>query len=211
MPLRLAFYSDQEIPLNAAVDERVMALIGKSRPRIGYVASTPDPERRWFERKRAYYAALGVGLGPYVDAVTPPVDGAWVELMNSDAIHLSGGDTYRFLDWVQRNGLDARLRDYALSGKVLIGVSAGAMLMTPSLRTASLCGDDPGALSPEAHALGLVPFHVWPHYRPEQGWRPESRARVADAAPVYAVPDGSGIVVEGAQVEFIGHVTALQL
>ena len=45
MPLRLAFYSDQEIPLNAAVDERVMALIGKSRPRIGYVASTPDPEQ----------------------------------------------------------------------------------------------------------------------------------------------------------------------
>lgn len=35
MPLRLAFYSDQEIALNGAVDARVLALIGKARPRIG--------------------------------------------------------------------------------------------------------------------------------------------------------------------------------
>lgn len=208
MPLRLAFYSDQVIPLNAAMDARVLALIGKARPRIGYVASMPDPERQWFERKRAYYAALGARLGPYVDAATPPVDGAWVELMNADAIHLSGGPTYRFLQWVQRSGLDARLRDYALSGKVLIGISAGAMLMTPSLCTATRCGDDPGDLPPDAPALGLVPFHVWPHFEPEKARRPEVRALLAEAAPVYALPDGSGLVVEGGNLEFIGHVTA---
>lgn len=209
MPLRLAFYSDQVIPLNAAMDARVLALIGKALPRIGYVASTPDPERQWFERKRAYYAALGARLEPYVDAATSPGDGAWAELMNADAIHLSGGATYRFLDWVQRSGLDARLRDYALSGKVLIGVSAGAMLMTPSLCTATRCGDDPGDLPSDAPAMGLVPFHVWPHFEPEKARRPEVRTLLAEAAPVYALPDGSGLVVEGGNLEFIGHVTAL--
>jgi len=41
MGLRLALYSDQVIPRNAAVDKRVLRLIGVTNPRVGYVSSAP--------------------------------------------------------------------------------------------------------------------------------------------------------------------------
>lgn len=63
MKLRLALYSDQIIPANAAVDRRLLDLIGVDRPRIAYVSSAPDPDRSYFSAKRRYYEQLGVELG----------------------------------------------------------------------------------------------------------------------------------------------------
>ena len=61
---RLALYSDQIIPANAKVDQRVMALIGKAHPQIGYIPSAAVPTRKYFVPKQAYYAALDATVEP---------------------------------------------------------------------------------------------------------------------------------------------------
>ena len=211
MQLRLALYSDQEIPENAQVDEQMLKLVGVARPRIGYVASQPDPSRFYYDRKRAYYKALGATLAPYVDANTSPEDPSVTELLNCDAIHLSGGNTFTFLAWLRQRGLSERLRNFALSGRVLIGVSAGAILLTPSVITAQLCGDELDSSLNDHCALRLAPFHFWPHYNPELGISPEISAVISRTSPIYACPDGSGILITGNKMDFVGHVTAFAL
>jgi dipeptidase E len=84
-------------------------------------------------------------------------------LLTCDAIHLSGGNTYYFLHWLRVRNLLIRLREYVARGGVLIGVSAGAILMTPNIGSASLCGDMPLEGMTDYAALGLVDFAFVPH------------------------------------------------
>ena len=209
--MRLAFYSDQEIAANAPIDERVLRLIGVRRPQIGYVSSSPDPERSYFERKRAYYERLGADLTVYLDATSSDLDRDLGALGRCDAIHLTGGNTFAFLRWLKARRILQMLRAYATEDRgVVIGTSAGAILMTPTAETALLCGDTrpPGAVDDEA--LGLVAFHFWPHYVPGAERVASVQSSIRKFPALYACGDGTGIVISGAQVELYGAVSIAQ-
>lgn len=202
MPIhrRLALYSDQEPPHHSGLDQRLLQLIGTPRPRIGYVAAEPDPQRYFFQRKREDYAALGAELVLYVDADSSAQ--AWVSLLQCQAIHLSGGNTFFFLDWLRRQGRLPELARYAGEGGVLIGVSAGAILMTPGIASAALCGDERMEGCSDDSGLALVDFHFWPHFGPG----PVGDGTSLPAGNVYGCPDGSGIIVDGERIELFGQV-----
>ena len=207
LEMRLALYSDQEIAANAAMDERVLRLIAVRRPRIGYVASAPDPSRSYFDHKRAYYHRLGAELTMYIDSESTDLEGDVQALCTCDAIHLSGGNTFTFLHWLRARGLLTPLHAYALAGRgVLIGASAGAILMTPNIQTAVLCGDVRPQDFTDDQGLGLVDFLFWPHY--QRGAKvsiPLDQARL-----VYGCEDGAGVIVDGAAVELHGAVPIAQ-
>jgi dipeptidase E len=207
--MRLVLYSDQEIAANAAIDERLLRLIGVRRPRIGYVSSAPDPDRCCFDHKRSYYANRGADLAAFLDADTLDLERDLVRLIGCDAIHLAGGNTFSFLRWLTELGVLPVLRTYALDGGVLIGASAGSILMTPAVGTAALCGDehDPGLVHEDA--LGLVDFHFWPHYRPGAEFGAQAQSILRQVVPLYGCPDGSGIVIDGPHVEHHGAVRML--
>lgn len=210
MPLRLALYSDQLIPANRVIDERLLRLIGVVRPRIGYFSSTPDRLRHYFELRRAYYAEIGVALDCYVDAESEPLDAAVAAALRCDAIHLTGGNTYAFLRWLQQHRLLDTLRAYARQQGVLVGTSAGAILMTPDIHTAALCGDVPDPSMADVRALALTSFRFLPHFVPDR-LRPEMWASlVGPESPIYACPDGSGVIVHGDDVETYGAVTIIR-
>jgi dipeptidase E len=205
--MRLALYSDQVIAANAAMDERVLRLVAVRQPRIGYVSSVPDPSRFYFEQKRAYYHRLGAELTMYVDSESKDLEGDLQTICSCDAIHLTGGNTYTFLRWLRARRVLPILRSYALNDRgVLIGTSAGAILMTPTIETALLCGDVRPADFTDDEALGLVDFLFWPHYR--RGAKlsvPLDPGRV-----VYGCEDGAGIIVDGVAVELHGAVPVPQ-
>ena len=58
--LRATLYSDQIIPANRRVDDALLRILGRPSVRVGYIPSTPDPKRRFFDAKVAYYAAYGI-------------------------------------------------------------------------------------------------------------------------------------------------------
>ncbi len=164
---KLAFYSDQDLPANEEMDARLLRLIGRPKPKIGYIPATSDPERIYFRRKADYYAAIGANLVVYIDPDQDASEAEWSTLLSCDAIHLSGGNTFSFLSWLQRRSVLPFLTRYVSEGGVLIGVSAGAILMTPSVSSASLCGDEQDEQLTDDAGLGLVDFHFWPHFNSE--------------------------------------------
>ena len=206
MQRKLALYSDQEIPENRAMDEHLLRLIGCERPRIGYIPPSPEPDRGYFNYKRAYYDQMGATL-VYVEPDADYSESELNDLLACDAIHLSGGNTYSFIKWLKQRNMLAPLRDYVAGGGVLIGVSAGSILMTPDVQTASLCGDEPGNTRIDEPALGIVDFRFWPHYNP--AIKPD----LALAAPsrLYACPDGAGLIVDGDEIVVYGPVKIIDL
>ncbi|WP_373565794.1 Type 1 glutamine amidotransferase-like domain-containing protein [Paraburkholderia bryophila] len=166
---------------------------------------TSDPERIYFRRKADYYAGIGANLVVCVDPSQDTLEAEWSTLLSCDAIHLSGGNTFSFLSWLQRRSALPLLTRYVSEGGVLIGVSAGAILMTPSVNSALLCGDARDEQLMDEAGLGLVDFHVWPHFNAESVTQEQSKLSCT-IPELYACPDGSGIVVDGKEVELFGQV-----
>lgn len=162
-----ALYSDQVI---APMDRRLAALVLSRGNRIGYIASGPDTQRGFFDEKQRYYAKYGLVLDLFVDLDALSGDEEINRLFSCDAIHLSGGHTGDFLRRLRQSGMLDKLRSWALDDGILVGTSAGAILMTPTIAVDALfSGGSPDAVQDGA-ALDLLPFEFFPHLNDDPGY-----------------------------------------
>jgi dipeptidase E len=207
---RLVLYSDQAIAANQQVDQYLLQLLGITAARIGYISSSSDPTRQYFTLKRQYYQQYDLKLVLYVELDVGYNLDLLDQLFACDAIHLSGGNTYYFLYWLQQRGLMERLQHYANHQGVLIGISAGAIMMTPEITSAQLCGDVPYAPLTTCQGLDLVDFAFVPHVQdtPENYIRMQAYANHQQRI-LYGCHDGDGIVVAGETVTLVGNVVSM--
>jgi len=200
-----ALYSDQLIAENAPMDRRIAALVRARGNRIGYIASGPDPERAFFDEKRQYYAKYGLSLDLFVDLDALSGDEEISRLFSCDAIHLSGGHTGDFLRRLRQSGMLDKLRAWALNDGILIGTSAGAILMTPTIAVDALfSGGSPNTVRDGA-ALNMLPFEFFPHLDDDPGYFSALlRYSETTATPILACRDGEGVIISNGLVEIFG-------
>ena len=185
----------------------MLRLIAKPRPRIAWIPSDFRSGSRWFHAKVAYYARYDTDLEEPVrfDAPFTPAD--LERLWTFDAIHLSGGNTAEFLGLLRQHHMLEPLRRFARHGGVLIGESAGAILMTVSIETTFVgeSGDKHPGADFELDALELVDFAFVPHYSDDLETTCRKLATQLRRT-VYACRDGDGIVVNAGELRLIGAV-----
>ncbi|MCA2408649.1 Type 1 glutamine amidotransferase-like domain-containing protein [Rhizobium leguminosarum bv. viciae 248] len=200
-----ALYSDQVIAENAPMDRRLAALVLARGNRIGYIASGPDPQRAFFDEKRQYYLSYGLSLDLFVDLDALSGDEEINRLFSCDAIHLSGGHTGDFLRRLRQSGMLEKLRAWARDDGIVVGTSAGAILMTPTIAVDALfSGSSPDAVRDGA-ALGLVPFEFFPHLNDDPGYLSALlRYSEATVIPILACRDGEGLILGNGLVEIFG-------
>lgn len=206
--MNLAFYSDQIIPENELVDRKLLAVMASKRlgGRIGYVPSGPEPDRRYFQERAAYYARYGLDLCVFYDLDEPHVEDDEALLFQCDAIHLAGGHTGGFLARLRRSGMMPYLKKWAADGGLLIGTSAGAILLTPTIATDALfTGEMPEGRQRET-SLDLVPFEFFPHLSSNPAFLPALiRYSRYTARPIIACNDGDGLIVTNGNVCCVGR------
>ncbi len=161
--MKLALVSDAGSDNGMATIHCVLDALKLDMPRVAYIASEPDPERCYYRATQAIYRELGADLCHYVELETGFDENILAAMFGFDAIHLSGGDTFRFLKWLKKRDLLTPLQTYLRDGGALIGVSAGAMILTPSIESARLCGDTNDVSLQDLSAMSLVPFQFVPH------------------------------------------------
>ncbi|MBY3053846.1 Type 1 glutamine amidotransferase-like domain-containing protein [Rhizobium laguerreae] len=200
-----ALYSDQFIAENAPMDRRLAALILSRGNRIGYIASGPEPQREFFNEKRRYYRSYGLSLDLFFDLDVLSGDEEIGRLFSYDAIHLSGGHTGDFLRRLRQSGMLDKLRSWALDDGILVGTSAGAILMTPTIAVDALfSGGSPDAVQDGA-ALDLLPFEFFPHLNDDPGYLSALlRYSETTATPILACRDGEGLILGNGLVEIFG-------
>ncbi len=89
------------------------------------------------------------------------VKDAGLAIDQAEAIYVGGGNSFRLLDQLQRNGWIERIRARVGCGIPYIGVSAGTNMACPTLKTTN---DMPIVQPATFEALGLVPFQINPHF-----------------------------------------------
>ena len=155
----------------------------------------------------AYYKSLNANLSVYFELETEYDPEKIEDLLACDAIHLSGGSTYNFLYWLRARRFIPLLRDYVANGGVLIGVSAGAILMTPEISTTCLCGEQPSHNLNDLSALNFVDFAFLPHINQIES--PEAKLieySVTQKRKIFGCNDGDGIIVDGDNIQCIGNL-----
>lgn len=207
--MKLIFYGGGFEHENLSLDKEAIKLTGKKRPQVTYIPSCSYESEIDFKHFAEHYYKLGIRK-----IICFPVDIKSDETFQkiafeSDIIHLSGGNTYYFLKHLRKNKLLDRLKKFVADGGVLTGLSAGGILMTPDIKTAGypkFDKDDNDENVRNLNALGLVDFEFFPHYRNSKRYNAAlSKESKKTKRPIFASPDGSGIVVNGNDVKFIGR------
>jgi dipeptidase E len=205
--INLAMYSDQVIPANKQVDDRLLDLLATKGRRIGYVPSGPEPDFRFYHQKQAYYAQMGLSLDLFFDLEQPLSESRIDDLFACDAIHLPGGDTRRFLQHLKASGLSEHLADWARHGGLLIGTSAGAILMTPTVALDAMFSNEAPESVRDSAGLNLVPFEFFPHLNS----KPQFLSMLLDyskrtSGTIAACRDGDGILISEGAIASIGQI-----
>jgi dipeptidase E len=147
-------------------------------------------------------------LGVLELTALPSIDEAqWVSVVReTDVLLVNGGDPLYLCHWMRESGLADLLP--SLGETVYVGLSAGSMVMAPSI------GDDFVMWRPPTggdRTLGLVDFAMFPHLDhedlPDNSMADAERWAAGMQVPGYAIDDQTAIRVTDVTVDVVseGH------
>jgi dipeptidase E len=178
------------------VIQEIDGFLGPVR-RLVFVPFALQDQAAYGDKARQRLAAIGV------EVAILTADEAGRRLVGeAEALFTGGGNTFRLLKTLQDSGLLAVLRERALAGMPYLGSSAGTNIAAPTIRTTN---DMPIVEPASFAALGLVPFHINPHYldpdpgSTHMGETREQRLREfheENATPVVGLREGAWLRIE---------------
>ncbi|MCB2340458.1 Type 1 glutamine amidotransferase-like domain-containing protein [Clostridium estertheticum] len=205
---KIVLYSDQIIKENRKIDYELLRLLNKKNPSIGYIPSCSDLTRKYFNPEVQYYNELGISNIQYFDLDKEYDETKINDIFQSDAIHLSGGNTFYFLYLLKKRNLVKSLQLYVEQGGILIGISAGSILLSKTIDMAQF-GDEDIVGIEDRSSLGIVDFQFMPHWSDDESIKYldllKNYSKVKKTT-IYACNDGDGIVIDGDDIKFIGNV-----
>jgi dipeptidase E len=209
--MQLVIYSGGYYEDNILLNQSLLELCGKSRPRLTFIPSSSE----WGMQDFAEFVDAFDQL-KNLDYIYFPVDhmpspSLVANAFESDIVFLAGGNTFHFLSCLRKHRLISKILKFAQTpGKVLAGLSAGAIMLTPSITTAGFpsfdCDDNYVNLK-DHRSLGLVPFELFPHYRNSDRYRRALVKYSKDTKnPLLGLPDLSGLIVNQNETRLVGNV-----
>ena len=190
-------------------NQKVFSRIGLWLPenaQIGYIPSTPDPDRTYFGEVETFFKDVSPSFTlEYIDIHNEREKPKHLErkLSECDAVYLSGGNTFHFLKAIRDSRMELVLERLA-DEKVFIGTSAGGLIMTPNIELAS--GENDIRLE-NTTGLALVKFGFPPHFIPENPEQlREINSCIGEFPEIYALPEFSGLAVTETEIIPLGTV-----
>lgn len=186
-------------PENPALDLHLVGLSGRELPRVCFVPTASGDAQVSLDRFYAAMQALPVEAS-HLSLFKPPLGSLRDFVFAQDVFYVGGGNTRNLMALWREWGLDALLREAYAAGKVMGGISAGAICWYEQGVTDSI----PGELN-ALRCVGLLPGSNCPHYDSEAGRRPAYHRLILAGMPAgVACDDGVAAVWEDERlVEFV--------
>jgi dipeptidase E len=195
--MRLLFLSNTRGNTNQDIVSRIRLWLPENA-QIGYIASTPDLDRKYFEEVEAFFRYISPSFVlEYIDIHNEretPKHLEW-QLRECDAVYLSGGNVFRFLKAIRDSHMDTILKRLA-GEKFLIGTSAGGLIMTSNATDLALAIRESDISLENTRSLALVKFGFYPHFIPKnQEQLRQINSCIGEYPEIYALPEFSGLAV----------------
>jgi dipeptidase E len=206
--MKIVLYSGGSEEENYFLNKRALRLTEKPDPKLTFIPSSSYDAVEDYRYFVDEFSNLGVSKFLLFNVDIPFTKTMLAEAFKSDLIFLGGGNTFYFLKYLRKNNMFALFDKFLKRGGVLCGLSAGAIVLTPHVHTASFPhfdrDENPFAMK-NFNAGRFVNFEFFPHYKNSKRYESEMlRYSVKTNIPLYAVSDGGGIIVEDEQVSITG-------
>lgn len=174
--------------------------------RIAFVpaaASSPE-EMNYVEESREELIRFGVRRENIKDFdLCHTID--YSEIEDCDAMYVCGGNTFNLLAKIRKTNFDVALERFLASGKVYFGVSAGSIVVTPSIEIALVePGDSNDVGITDFRGLNIVDFEISPHVPEIVSYDNVEKYSKTTKNKIYAIDHNSAILVQDKSVQIIG-------
>ncbi len=206
--MKFVLYSGGEYSDNQELDLNLIKLTKKTKPSITYISSATEYYDDEFEDYQEHFKQFGVKQFKYLKTDQEYDKKYLDQAFQNDIVFLSGGNTFYFLYFLKKFKIIKRINEFSTSGGVVAGLSAGSIIMTPNINTAAFPEFDRdenylGIVN--LKSLNFVDFEFFPHYVHTKRYRSELlHYSQTSSNPLFATPDGNGIVVNNKNMEFVG-------
>lgn len=104
---------------------------GVNKPRVAYIGTASGDRLPFFSAIQSMLWDAGAGEVPFPRLAKPDADvqAAKRTLLSADALFLTGGEVEDGINWLRRHNLTGFMKELYHRGKVLIGMSAGSIMM----------------------------------------------------------------------------------
>ena len=130
------------------------------------------------------------------------------ELMSYDVVEMIGGNPYYLLNSIRNNNFIDAIDNFA-KNKCIIGCSAGALVLTPTLKLIDIYSPEMNIVNlKDLSACNLTDIQILPHYSKftKRYVNFEERCleyELANNCKVVRLNDGEGIIIENEQVNIV--------
>lgn len=125
-------------------------------------------------------------------------------LQDCDVIWIEGGNTFYLLAELRKSSLDKSLKNY-LGDKVFVGVSAGSIIVTPTIAVAEVEPADTNGIGiKDLSSLNWVDFEISPHTPDVVPVANIEKYALRIKNKLYAIDDNSAVLVNDSQIKVIG-------
>jgi len=187
------------------IADKLIELIGDGNKKVGFITTAANAEpgnKDWFINQILNLQKYGFDWIDFIDPSAAGID--WKTRLNEvDVVFVSGGNTFHLLDQARKTGFDVWLKQN-IENIVYVGVSAGSIVMTPTIGIAPVDDGDknlPGIT--DLTGFNFVNFEVSPH-TPEMVSVAANEAYAKSAQnKLYAYNDKSALCVIDDKLETI--------
>lgn len=149
------------------IDERIVGYCGKDAPRLCFIpTATNDSEIYIAAIEKLYGYTLKCDVQTILLTKSHYTKKQLSDIvLDSDIVYVGGGNTALMLDYWNESGLSDILMDDCAQGRILCGLSVGAICWFEHGASDSLMGDDIENGRALLECLGLIPGILCPHYQ----------------------------------------------
>ncbi|MEG0364904.1 MAG: Type 1 glutamine amidotransferase-like domain-containing protein [Erysipelotrichales bacterium] len=128
-------------------------------------ASKVEEMKDYVEKAKQAFESMQA-IVEIVDIDAFPIAKVQEKIEKADVIYVSGGNTFFLLDILKRTGMDEVIINEINKGKLYIGESAGAMILSENIEYVETMDDASVVLEKGSYdALNEISFYPLPHYK----------------------------------------------
>ncbi len=207
----IVLYGGEDHDLNKKVDGLLFKKLAKGKviKKIAYLPPEGDGRGEFFRDFKRNFASKKRQVECFSEKKLKK-DEERKKFFQSDIIYLGGGNTFSLLALLRKLNLRKDLLAFVEKGGILCGYSAGAIVLTPSIYTAtipSLEADENEVKLKNRRGLGLTNFEFTPHYLPSCKKSDEELKHYSlkrTPRTLVGCKDGEAIAIKGGRALFLG-------